>query len=257
VSTCSVPSPSNATCSKVALHERVDCGFSDISESECHGRGCCFNLTEPRIRECFRPPVVPPADWQHRIQASQMLFSAAPPPSFNAPNVGNGFLAFKVGQPCFSVVGGKGCSPFQNAANTDSKHLGDGQTHLGGLHMAGVFNGIVAKTVAHRARLPSVFNVQAAAASLSDSSTSSSESAVPQPSTISQLSRRRRTTPSPPGPGPAPPGPAPAYLSLQGAALDIEQAVFLNRSTLTVEGVCDVRVEQRIYAHQVHRSLVS
>jgi hypothetical protein len=169
-----------------------------------------------------------------------MLFSGAPLPTFNAPNIGNGFLAFKVGRPCISKVGGQGCGPFSppdyrsgrhqrhRSLRSEDKTLGDGQTHLGGLHMAGVFNGIVAETVAHRARLPSVFNVQAAAP---DSVGASHRDSLEDANALS-------------------------HLSLQGAALDLEQAVFLNRTTLEVQGVCEVRVEQRIYAHQVHRSLL-
>ena len=36
--------------------------------------------------------------------------------------------------------------------------LGDSQTTLGGLHLAGVFNGVSNVTVSHRARIPAVFN---------------------------------------------------------------------------------------------------
>ena len=42
--------------------------------------------------------------------------------------------------------------------NPQDNRLGDGQNTLGGLHLAGVFNGISNRTVSHRARIPSVYN---------------------------------------------------------------------------------------------------
>jgi hypothetical protein len=90
------------------------------------------------------------------VTAGAMLFSAVPPVSFNMPNIGNGFLATNVGPQCSGSVGGKGCG----IRATGSEGLGDRQNHLGGLHLGGVFNGISNKTVSHRARIPSVHNIQ-------------------------------------------------------------------------------------------------
>jgi hypothetical protein len=79
-------------------------------------------------------------------------------PQFNDANIGNGFLAYKVGDHCDDAHC-TGTSP-------DHRDLGatDSQKTLGGLHMAGVFNGLSNYTPSHRARLPSVHNVYVSAA---------------------------------------------------------------------------------------------
>ena len=152
----------------------------------------------------------PPSDWIALIAKSQLLYSAIPPVPFSAPNIGNGFVAFQLGPTCSGPqkAGGKGTCGFSSTG------LGDGQTFLGGMHMAGVFNGIAAETVSHRARLPAVQNVQVSASSAANST-----------------------------------------VNLVGAAVDMERAVFLNRSVV-VSPACEVQVEQRIYAHQTYRNLV-
>ena len=103
-----------------------------------------------------------------------MLFSACVVGAYNSPSLGNGFVAWKTGpncksgQPCMDVE-----PPTWNGVHTDGPHggggggnehdggrLGDTQATLGGLHMAGVFSGTSNNTVSHRARIPSVLNVQ-------------------------------------------------------------------------------------------------
>ena len=44
------------------------------------------------------------------------------------------------------------------ANRADADRVGDSQASLGGLHMAGVFNGVSNVTVSHRARIPAIFN---------------------------------------------------------------------------------------------------
>ena len=79
-------------------------------------------------------------------------------PQFNDANIGNGFLAYKVGDHCDDA----------HCTGTSPDHWGlgatDSQKTLGGLHMAGVFNGLSNYTPSHRARLPSVHNVYVSAA---------------------------------------------------------------------------------------------
>jgi hypothetical protein len=81
----------------------------------------------------------------HRVPAAHGV-------QFNDANVGNGFLAYKVGDHCHDArCTGKSTPPMQQ--------LGDSQKTLGGLHIAGMFNGLSNYTPSHRARLPSVHNV--------------------------------------------------------------------------------------------------
>jgi len=44
--------------------------------------------------------VAPPVDWTAGVAAADLLFSACSPGAFNAPNLGNGFLAWKTGPNC-------------------------------------------------------------------------------------------------------------------------------------------------------------
>ena len=78
---------------------------------------------------------------------------------FNDANIGNGFLAYKVGDHCDDAHC-TGTSP----PNRNHTILQDSQKTLGGLHIAGVFNGLSNYTPSHRARLPSIHNVYVAAA---------------------------------------------------------------------------------------------
>ena len=67
--------------------------------------------------------------------------------------------------------------------------------------MAGVFNGVSNRTVSHRARIPSVFNVHVRAQGL----------------------------------------------RFIGAALDLRNATFSNRTLLNISGVCSARLEHSVY----------
>ena len=132
------------------------------------GKGLCYSCAKcgscdncDKCERCAKGPSPPPApppcqskappeDWADYVTRGDVIFSACDPGSFNSPNIGNGFLAFKLGPNCHA---GEACMKPQNNG------LGDGQRTLGGLHLAGVFNGVSNRTVSHRARLPSVYNV--------------------------------------------------------------------------------------------------
>ena len=76
---------------------------------------------------------------------------------FNDVNIGNGFLAYKIGDHCDDA--------YCTGTSPPTHHLlGDSQKTLGGLHIAGVFSGLSNYTPSHRARLPSIHNVYVAAA---------------------------------------------------------------------------------------------
>ena len=78
------------------------------------------------------------------------------PTGFNDANVGNGFLAFKVGEHCDDQQCSMTSTPrFERLGDRS----GDSQKTLGGLHIAGLFNGLSNYTPSHRARLPSIHNV--------------------------------------------------------------------------------------------------
>ncbi len=85
---------------------------------------------------------------------------------FNDANIGNGFLAYKVGDHCDDSKCTGTSPPSSNSTRINDRHsgLGDNQKTLGGLHLAGVFNGLSNYTPSHRARLPSIHNVYVAAA---------------------------------------------------------------------------------------------
>ena len=79
-----------------------------------------------------------PADWAARVAQGQMLFTAGAVDPVYMPNIGNGFLAMRVGSTAYS--------PSWSGA--------------GGVHLAGVFNGVSNATVpSHRALVPDVHNV--------------------------------------------------------------------------------------------------
>ena len=66
--------------------------------------------------------------------------------------MGNGFVAYKVGAHCDDAH----CT---GTSTPPATRLGDAQKTLGGLHIAGLFNGLSNYTPSHRARLPSIHNV--------------------------------------------------------------------------------------------------
>uniref|UniRef100_A0A7N5K7Z4 Trefoil factor 2 n=1 Tax=Ailuropoda melanoleuca TaxID=9646 RepID=A0A7N5K7Z4_AILME len=42
-------------CSRIAAHNRTNCGFPGITPDTCFGRGCCFDSKIRNIPWCFRP----------------------------------------------------------------------------------------------------------------------------------------------------------------------------------------------------------
>ena len=102
-----------------------------------------------------------PGDWVG-TNANVLATTRLLPSGFNDANVGNGFIAFKVGEHCGNAASPTFCPPPPHA------RLGveDTQGSLGGLHVAGVFNGLSNYTVSHRARLPSLHNGYLAAPGL-------------------------------------------------------------------------------------------
>lgn len=104
------------------------------------------------------PPM--PEEWVG-TNANVLATADLLPSGFNDANVGNGFLSFKVGEHCGSGASPTKCSPPQQQLGVE-----DGQRSLGGLHVAGVFNGLSNYTVSHRARLPSLHNGYLAAPGL-------------------------------------------------------------------------------------------
>ena len=103
-----------------------------------------------------------PQDWADLIASGDLLYSPTPVVTFSAPNIGNGFVAFQLGPTCNSSK-----EPNENGVESSiqcglSGGVGDRQSFLGGMHMAGVFNGVAAETVSHRARMPAVQNIQVA-----------------------------------------------------------------------------------------------
>lgn len=171
-----------------------------------------------------------------------MLFTVAHVEPYNHPVIGNGFLALKTGpyctdslcaeHPASAVQRSAEATPFPSAAATPSPHsheeappkdaanrfdrLGSTQNTLGGLHLAGVFNGLSNHTPSHRARLPALFNYQLAL-------TADAQEAD--------------------------------QLFYVGAALDVRAAVFYNRTRLRTT-TCEAEIEQRWYAHRLHRHIL-
>uniref|UniRef100_G1L5H4 Trefoil factor 2 n=1 Tax=Ailuropoda melanoleuca TaxID=9646 RepID=G1L5H4_AILME len=47
--------PSPCQCSRIAAHNRTNCGFPGITPDTCFGRGCCFDSKIRNIPWCFRP----------------------------------------------------------------------------------------------------------------------------------------------------------------------------------------------------------
>ena len=166
--------------------------------------------------------VLPPPDWAPGVNRGDVLFSACIVGAYNSPNVGNGFVAWKTGPNCEDAScamhpdpprwGGEVVSPRRA---TKQPSLRDGQNTLGGLHLAGVFNGISNVTVSHRARIPSLFNVEVQAAAVAANSSNGT-----------------------------------TLLSIIGAALDLRHGKFSNRTALKVSGVCSAIIEHTVYAHR-------
>jgi|EP01049_Picozoa_sp_SAG25_P001587 hypothetical protein len=114
-----------------------------------------------------KPPSLP-AGW---VGSNANLLATAEllPSGFNDANVGNGFLAYKVGEHCGSAASPTSCPPPHGEGQRPQRQrLGaeDGQRTLGGLHVGGVFNGLSNYTISHRARLPSIHNGYLAAPGL-------------------------------------------------------------------------------------------
>ena len=160
-----------------------------------------------------------------------MLFTVAHVEPYNHPMIGNGFLALKTGPYCSDSAcaehpadhhsrnqnqpGAQGrAAPV--AAEKAEPALGSTQNTLGGLHLAGVFNGLSNHTPSHRARLPALFNYQLAL------------------------------------PADAAAGDTLFYV---GAALDVQRAIFFNRTRLTT-AACSADIEQRWYAHRLHKHIL-
>ncbi|XP_058517202.1 trefoil factor 3 [Ochotona princeps] len=40
---------------QVSAEDRVDCGYSQITEEECNDRGCCFDSSIRGVPWCFKP----------------------------------------------------------------------------------------------------------------------------------------------------------------------------------------------------------
>ena len=81
-------------------------------------------------------------EWNKRIKHSDMIWYDGTKENNNLnaeyfPNIGNGFLSYKLGP---------------------NKHFNDNNSTIGGLYLAGIYNG--KETLSHRARLPSYHNVQ-------------------------------------------------------------------------------------------------
>lgn len=118
-----------------------------------------------------------------------------------------------------SYVIGPPCNDTLCAMGGISSQLGDDQTSLGGLFLAGVFNGISNSTPSHRARLAAVHNyyLDLPVAPLANSNTS---------------------------------------LFYTGSALDMRNGLFYNRTALYTPS-CTAHIEQRWYAHRtIHNLLV-
>lgn len=139
---------------------------------------------------------------------------------FNDANIGNGFLAYKVGDhcddaQCTGTSPGPDSPPSSEPATIKGRSaLGDGQKTLGGLHLAGVFNGLSNYTPSHRARLPSIHNVYVAAVA----PTHRAEFVVQQ--------------------------------------LHIHDGVWYNRTLVRGVGNCSAIVEQRMYCHRTRRNIM-
>lgn len=146
-------------CKSVKPADRVGCGL--YTSQQCRQRGCCFDEDAGKdVHKCFFQPAKPPADWAAAIDSGHMLFSGTPTIPFNSPNIGNGFIASAIGPTCQGEVGSSAtCGP-TGPDRMSPSNLADNQNSLGGMFVAGVFNGISNVTVSHRAQLPSVFNVQ-------------------------------------------------------------------------------------------------
>lgn len=165
-----------------------------------------------------------------------MLFTVDRVDAYNHANIGNGFLALKLGPICTTAACTMNAAltsdPDSNSADTANsvdtatatgphadRQLGSMQFALGGLHLAGVFNGLSNATAAasHRARLPAVFNYEL---DLTPDLHASN-----------------------------------ATLFYIGAALDVRRAIFFNRTELRSPR-CAVAIEQRWYAHRANRSIL-
>ena len=135
---------------------------------------------------------------------------------FNDANVGNGFLAYKVGDHCDDAQC-TGTSPPSYSSggmmHDERAGLGDNQKTLGGLHLAGVFNGLSNYTPSHRARLPSIHNVYVAAA-------------------------------------------APTRAEFVVQQLHIHGGVWYNRTLVHAPSNCSAIVEQRMYCHRTRRNIM-
>lgn len=150
------------------------------------------------------------------IRLMQPLFYCSFPsnqlvPAYNAPYVGNGFAGYTIGVPC----GDSNCAMSPEADGSQS-NLHDPATSLGGLFMAGVFNGIGNSTPSHRARLAAVHN---------------NYLALPSDAASSDM------------------------LFYIGSALDLRRGMFLNRTALYTS-TCTAFVEQRWYAHRANYDLL-
>lgn len=39
----------------VPAKDRVDCGYPQVTQEQCNGRGCCFDSSIPGVPWCFKP----------------------------------------------------------------------------------------------------------------------------------------------------------------------------------------------------------
>ena len=116
----------------------------------------------PSPVECSATP--PPPDWASLVSSGDALFSACGVGAFNSPNLGNGFVAWKAGPNCDGGCSLAGPPPSRNPRD-HIRDLRDKELSIGGMHIAGVYNGVSNVTVSHRARIPAVFNVEVQAGS--------------------------------------------------------------------------------------------
>lgn len=48
-------SPAACQCSRIAAHNRTNCGFPGITPDTCFDSGCCFSSKIPNVPWCFHP----------------------------------------------------------------------------------------------------------------------------------------------------------------------------------------------------------